>query len=167
MEAKIGNGTFIHPTAIVDDDVVIGENCKIWCFTHIQKGAEIGDNVTIGQNVNIGNNVHIGNGCKIQTNCFLPEGVYLQDDVFFGPNVTCTNVHFPRANKPVRNIDYLETVFKHGCTVGAGSTILPGVFIGKNSFVGAGSVVTKHVSDDTMVYGCPAKEIRKKIKANE
>ncbi len=68
---------FVHPTSIIDDDVIIGEGTKIWHFSHIQSGARIGKNCSFGQNVNVSNNVIVGDGCKVQNNVSLYEGVEL------------------------------------------------------------------------------------------
>ena len=86
-----------HKTAIIDNGACIGENSKIWHFSHICSGAKIGKNVVIGQNVFIGNKVSIGNNCKIQNNVSIYDNVSLEDHVFCGPSVVFTNVTNPRA----------------------------------------------------------------------
>ena len=88
---------FVHPTSIIDDNVQIGDNSKIWHFCHIQSGAIIGKNCSFGQNVNISNNVKVGNGVKVQNNVSLYEGVELEDYVFCGPSCVFTNDLTPRA----------------------------------------------------------------------
>ena len=91
---------FVHETSCVDQNVNIGDDTKIWHFSHIQKGARIGSNCTFGQNVNIGNNVKIGNFCKIQNNVSIYEGVELEDYVFCGPSMVFTNIKRPRSEFP-------------------------------------------------------------------
>ena len=97
---KINNKYFVHESSYVDSDVSIGENTKIWHFSHIQTGAIIGENCSIGQNVNIGNNVKIGNYVKIQNNVSIYEGVELEDYVFCGPSMVFTNIKVPRSEFP-------------------------------------------------------------------
>ena len=142
----------IHETAIVDG-AQIGNNVKIWHFTHIREGAIIGDDVSVGQNVYIGPNVSIGSGTRIQNNVFIPEGVTIEENCFLGPSVVFTNDKYPPADKS----DWLPTVVKQKAVIGANSTILPGITIGENASIGAGSVVTKSVQSDTLVYGNPAR----------
>src|SRR6476659_57231 len=88
---------FVHESAIVDTDVKIGANTKIWHFCHVSEGAEIGENCVLGQNVFIGKKVKIGDGCKIQNNVSIFEGVEMKDEVFIGPSVVFTNILNPRA----------------------------------------------------------------------
>ena len=150
---------FKHETAVIDEPVEIGEGTKIWHFSHISVNAKIGNNVIIGQNVFVGKGVVIGNGCKIQNNVSVYEGVTLEDDVFIGPSVVFTNVKEPRANIEQKN-NFLQTLVKKGATIGANATIICGNTIGQNSFIGAGSLVTKCVDDQSLVHGSPAKHIK-------
>ena len=150
---------FIHKSSYIDEDVEIGYGTKIWHFCHVSKGAKIGSNVVIGQNVFVGNNVVIGDGCKIQNNVSIYSGVTLEKDVFIGPSVVFTNVNFPRANLDQKN-NFLKTNVKKGVSIGANSTIICGITLEENSFVGAGSVVKKNVKSNSLVYGVPAKHIR-------
>lgn len=150
---------YIDETAIIDDGAKIGENTKIWHFTHIMPNAIIGSSVSIGQNCFIGDNVVIGNNVKIQNNVSVYDGVIVEDDVFVGPSVVFTNVKRPKSKKPV-NKNYSKTLIKKGVTLGANSTIVCGIEIGENAFIGAGSVVTKDVPADTLWFGNPAKQIK-------
>ena len=153
---------FVHETSIIDENVKIGTNTKIWHFCHISSQAKIGKNCKIGQNVFVGKGVRIGNNVKIQNNVSVYSGVKIENDVFIGPSVVFTNVIKPRSfiNKKKK---YTTTIIKKGATIGANATIICGNNIGQYSFVGAGSVVTNHVLKNTLVYGNPAK-IKKKIK---
>lgn len=148
---------FIHETSIVDDNVIIGENTKVWHFSHIQTGAEIGANCSLGQNVNISNNVKIGNGVKIQNNVSVYEGVTLEDYVFCGPSCVFTNDLTPRSRYP-KNHKYLPTVIRHDATLGANCTIVCGHEVGHHATIAAGAVVTTNVPPHALFVGVPAKQ---------
>ncbi len=149
---------FIHPTAIVDDNVTIGEKTKIWHFSHILGGSKIGQNCNIGQNVVIGPDATIGNKCKIQNNVSVYKGVTLEDGVFCGPSMVFTNIYNPRAE--IGKMDQVRpTLIKKGATLGANCTIVCGHTIGHYAFIGAGAVVTKDVPDHALMVGNPARQI--------
>ncbi len=150
---------FVHETSIIDDNVKIGENTKIWYFCHVQSGAEIGENCSLGQNVNVSNNVKIGNGCKIQNNVSVYEGVEMEDYVFCGPSMVFTNDLTPRAKYPKGSPGYKKTVLHTGASVGANSTIVCGHEVGKWAMIAAGAVITKNVKDHALMAGIPAKQI--------
>jgi UDP-2-acetamido-3-amino-2,3-dideoxy-glucuronate N-acetyltransferase len=148
---------FKHETAIVETDN-IGDNTKIWAYSHICKHAVIGENCVIGEGVYIGPNVTIGNNCKIQNHSLIYEGVILEDNVFLGPNTVTTNDFNPSVFGDWKNSDrFKKTVFKNGCSVGANCVVVCGITVGELSTIGAGSVVTKDVPDNSLVYGNPAK----------
>jgi UDP-2-acetamido-3-amino-2,3-dideoxy-glucuronate N-acetyltransferase len=147
---------FVHESSYVDEGSVIGKGTKIWHFSHIMPGAMIGDSCSIGQNVNIGSRAVVGDGCKIQNNVSLYDDVILENNVFCGPSCVFTNVINPRAFVE-RKHEYKQTLVKEGASIGANATIVCGVNLGKYSFIGAGSVVTKDVPDYGLVYGTPAK----------
>lgn len=149
---------FIHPTSIIDENVYIGKNSKIWHFSHILHNSEIKDNVNIGQNCMIGPNVRIAQGCKIQNNVSLYEGVECQEDVFIGPSVVFTNVYNPRAFINRKN-EFRKTLLKKGCSIGANATIICGINIGKYAFIGAGSLIREDVLDFALMVGVPARQI--------
>lgn len=148
----------LHPTSEIDSDVSIGQNTKIWHFSHILSNTNIGSACNIGQNVVIGPDVTIGNGCKIQNNVSVYKGVTLEDDVFCGPSMVFTNVFNPRS-KIKRMNEIRPTLVKKGASIGANSTIVCGVTIGRYAFIGAGAVVTKDVPDYALVMGNPAKQV--------
>ena len=149
---------FIHESSYVDDDVVIGEDTKIWHFCHIQKGARIGERCSFGQNVNVGNNVRIGNGVRIQNNVSVYEGVEIEDNVFCGPSCVFTNVTTPRAHFPRHGV-YAKTLIKEGASLGANSTVVCGHTVGRSALIAAGAVVTRDVPDFALMAGVPARRI--------
>lgn len=149
---------FIHPTAIIDENVTIGKGTKVWHFSHVLSGSEIGENCNIGQNVVIGPNVTIGRKCKIQNNVSVYKGVTLEDGVFCGPSIVFTNIYNPRAE--ISKMDQVRpTIIKKGATLGANCTIVCGHTVGRYAFIGAGAVVTKDASDHALMVGNPAKQI--------
>ncbi len=148
----------IDQTAIVEKGAKIGKNCKIWHWVHISSGAQIGADCTFGQNVFISNNVSIGNNVKIQNNVSIYDNIILEDNVFCGPSMVFTNVINPRSAYPKKN-QYKTTLVKRGATLGANCTIICGITIGKNAFIGAGSVITKNVKDYALYVGSPGKHI--------
>lgn len=152
---------YVHSSSYIDDDVVIGEDSKIWYFCHIQSGAVIGKRCSIGQNVNISNNVVIGDDCKIQNNVSVYEGVTVGNGVFLGPSCVFTNDLTPRAKYPKGHSNYKKTVIGDGASIGANATIVCGHNIGKCAMVAAGAVVTKDVDDYILVAGVPARPIGK------
>ena len=149
---------FTHPSSCIDENVSIGEDTKIWHFSHILKNSKIGKNCIIGQNVSIGPDVIIGNSCKIQNNVSIYKGVTLEDEVFCAPSCVFTNVYNPRAFIERKN-EFLPTLVKRGATIGANATIVCGVTIGSYAFIGAGAVVKKDVPDYALVVGIPARQI--------
>ena len=148
----------VYETAVVDPGAKIGAGSRIWHWTHVCAGAEIGKNVSIGQNVFVGNQVKIGNNCKIQNNVSVYDNVIINEDVFCGPSMVFTNVYNPRASIE-RKSEYRDTIVEAGVTFGANSTIICGIKIGEFAFIGAGAVVTSDVPPYALMVGNPAKQI--------
>ena len=149
-------GYFVHESSFVDEPCEIGAGTKIWHFCHVMKGSVIGRDCNIGQNVVVSPGVTIGDGCKIQNNVSLYTGVVLEDAVFCGPSMVFTNVVNPRS-EIVRKDEYKRTLVRRGASLGANSTVVCGVTIGRYAFVGAGAVVTRDVPDYALVVGNPAR----------
>lgn len=152
------NKYFAHPTAVIDEGCKIGDDTKIWHFSHIMPGCVIGIGCNIGQNVVISPQVVLGNNVKIQNNVSVYTGVTCDDDVFLGPSCVFTNVINPRSGVNRRG-QYDKTHVGKGATIGANATIVCGNDIGRFAFIGAGAVVTKHVPDYALVVGNPAKQV--------
>jgi len=150
---------FSHETALIDPPFSIGENTKIWHYTHICRDVKIGRNCKLGQNVYVAQGVNIGNYCKIQNNVSIYGGVELEDYVFCGPSAVFTNILRPRCKYPQETPDkFIKTLVKTGASLGANSTIVCGITIGRHALVGAGAVVTKDVPEYAIVYGNPANQ---------
>ena len=132
---QLGEGTSVHDQVNIYG-CVVGKDCKIDAYVYVEEG------------------VKIGNGCKIRPFVFIPTGVTIENNVFVGPNVAFTNDKYPRARGPWK---LLQTTIKEGASIGANSVILPGLTVGKNALIGAGSVVTKDVPDYAVVSGNPAR----------
>jgi UDP-2-acetamido-3-amino-2,3-dideoxy-glucuronate N-acetyltransferase len=148
---------FVHESSYVDAPCQIGEGTKIWHFSHVMRDCVIGPRCNIGQNVVVSPGVRIGEGCKIQNNVSLYTGVVLEDFVFCGPSMVFTNVVNPRS-EIVRRDEYKPTLVRRGASLGANSTIVCGVTIGRYAFVGAGAIVTRDVPDFALVTGNPARQ---------
>lgn len=159
------------------EETVIGDNAVIRSHTVIYAGNKIGDNFatgnkanirelnTIGDNVSIGtltvveHHVTIGENVRIHSQAFVPEYTVLEKDCWIGPNVVITNDPYPKSPKETRRL--VGATIRERAKIGANSTILPGRVVGKNSLVGAGSVVTRNIEEDSIVAGNPAGFIRK------
>jgi len=139
IDCKIGDGCIIHENVDLYK-CEIGSNTKVKSFVYIQEGVKIGKN------------------CKIEPFVFIPSGVIIEDNVFIGPGVFFTNDMYPRATNSDWKIK--NTIIKEGASIGAGSTLVCGITIGKLSMIGAGSVVTKNIPDRMLAYGNPARPIK-------
>jgi acetyltransferase-like isoleucine patch superfamily enzyme len=147
---------FIHSHALVEPGATLGAGTRVWAFVHVLPGAVIGADCNLCDHVYIENDVVIGDRVTVKCGIYLWDGVTIEDDVHLGPNVVFTNDLYPRSKQPFA---LKRTVVRRGASVGANSTVLPGVIIGEAALVGAGSVVTKDVAAHTLVVGNPARPI--------
>lgn len=148
---------FFHDSAIVDENVCIGEGTKVWHFAHICSGAKIGRRCVFGQNTMVANDVLIGDNVKVQNNVAIYTGTEIEDDVFLGPSCVLTNITNPRSQVVRRGI-YERTLIRRGATVGANATIVCGITLGRYAFIAAGAVVAKDVPDYAFVVGVPGRQ---------
>jgi UDP-2-acetamido-3-amino-2,3-dideoxy-glucuronate N-acetyltransferase len=148
---------FQHPQALVESKT-IGKGTRVWAFAHVLPKAVIGEECNVCDHVFIENDVSVGNRVTIKCGVQLWDGIRLEDDVFVGPNVTFTNDRMPRSRQYLEK--YPETFVRKGASIGANSTILPGLSIGQYAMVGAGSVVTRSVPPYAVVMGNPARIVR-------
>jgi UDP-2-acetamido-3-amino-2,3-dideoxy-glucuronate N-acetyltransferase len=148
---------FAHETAVIDEGCIIGKGTKIWHFSHIMTGSEIGEKCNIGQNVVVLTGVKLGKNVKVQNNVSIYTGVICDDDVFLGPSMVFTNVINPRS-EIIRKDSYMTTIVEKGASIGANATIICGIIIGRYAFIGAGAVVTKDVKPYALVVGNPARQ---------
>lgn len=154
----VNNGpesVFVHPNGLVESKSV-GSGTRVWAFAHIMDGAIVGTDCNIGDHSFIESGAVIGNRVTIKNSSLIWHGVTIEDDVFIGPNVIFTNDLRPRSANESGPDDWLETHVKRGATIGANCTILPGIAIGEDAMVAAGSVVTKDVLNRSLVVGNPA-----------
>jgi len=151
-------GYFSHETAVIDEGCQIGENVKIWHFSHVMPNCKIGERCNLGQNVVVSSNVTLGVNVKVQNNVSIYTGVECEDDVFLGPSMVFTNITNPRS-AIIRRDQYAKTLVRKGASIGANATIICGNNVGKFALIGAGAVVTKDVPDYALLVGNPAKQI--------
>ncbi|MEQ8728923.1 MAG: DegT/DnrJ/EryC1/StrS family aminotransferase [Sandaracinaceae bacterium] len=149
---------FVHPSAIVDEGVHLGDHTKIWHFVHVSVGAKIGAGCSLGQNVFVAPGVTLGDGVRVQNNVSIYEGVEIEDGAFLGPSCVFTNVLNPRSFVS-RKHEYRKTRVGRGASVGANAVIVCGHDLGDYCFVGAGAVVTKDVAPYALVVGNPARRV--------
>lgn len=148
---------YIHPLSDVKSKN-IGQDTKIWQFCIVLEKAVIGKNCNICANVLIENDVIIGDNVTVKSGVQLWDGLYIEDNVFIGPNVTFTNDLYPRSKHYPEK--FLQTVVKKGASIGANATILPGITIGENAMIAAGSIVTKDVPSNTLYKNKVTSEIK-------
>lgn len=163
-ETRFGN-VKIHPTALLEEGVEIGEYSSIWDSVHIRRNSRIGHHTSVGEKSYIAYDVRIGNFVKINAFVYICTAVEIEDMCMISAGTTFTNDRFPRSmNRELNDLETsdpteetLHTTVKKGCTIGAGAVIGPGITLGEFSMIGMGSVVTKNVPVQGLVVGNPAR----------
>lgn len=148
----------IHSTATVDPGATIGDFTSVWHYCHVEGKAVVGENCNLGQNVYIGNNAIVGHGCRLGNSVGIFSHVELGDFVFCAPFMVFTHIGFPRAAVS-RRATFMKTRVGNGSTLGANSTIVPGISIGMGTFLAAGSTLTRSTKDWAFMVGVPARHI--------
>lgn len=146
---------FVHPQAIIEAGAAIGARSRVWAFAHLLSGARVGVDCNLCDHVFVEGGVKIGDRVTLKSGVYLWNGVHIEDDVFIGPNATFANDKFPRSGRHLTA--YPTLLVKHGASIGANATLLPGVTIGAGAMVGAGAVVTRDVPPHAIVQGNPAR----------
>ncbi|MBW4467182.1 MAG: N-acetyltransferase [Pegethrix bostrychoides GSE-TBD4-15B] len=157
----------IHPTALVEDNVTIGEGTSVWDSVHIRHSTQIGEDCIIGEKSYIAYAVKIGNRVKINSFVYICNAVTIEDGVMISAGTIFTNDRFPRAAtvdlQQLRSSDAdehtLPTLVQAGATIGAGCTIGNDLSIGRFAMVGMGSLVTKSIPDFHLAIGHPARSV--------
>ena len=145
---------FVHELGCCESTSV-GDGSRIWAYAHVLPGARLGADCNVCDHVFIENDVVVGDRVTVKCGVQLWDGLRIEDDVFIGPNVTFTNDRFPRSKRYPE--EFPQTVVSTGASIGANATILPGLKIGRNAMVGAGSVVTRSIPPYAIVVGNPAR----------
>jgi UDP-2-acetamido-3-amino-2,3-dideoxy-glucuronate N-acetyltransferase len=152
------DSVYIHDSARVDCGATIGAFTSVWHFSHVESTAIVGENCNLGQNTYVGNNAIVGNACRLGNSVSVFNNVELEDFVFCAPFMVFTHIGYPRAAVTRRGA-FQKTLVKTGATLGANSTIVPGVTVGNGGFIGAGSVLTKSCKDWALMVGIPARQV--------
>lgn len=148
----------IHQTAIVEEGARIGDFSAVWHFSHVEARAIIGENCNLGQNVYVGNDAVVGNACRLGNSVSVFSHIELEDFVFCAPFMVFTHIGFPRAAVN-RHAVFKKTIVKTGVTLGANSTVVPGITIGTGTFLAAGATLTKSTPDWALMIGTPARQV--------
>lgn len=155
----IGNDTIIGTNAILYANCVVGEACLIADYASVRENVKIGNKNIIGRNATIENWCTIGNRCKIETNAYITAYSNLEDDNFVAPGVVTSNDNY--VGRDPERVKYFKGItMKNGARIGAQATILPGVTIGEESLVGAGSLVTKDTEPNKVYIGSPSRMVK-------
>jgi acetyltransferase-like isoleucine patch superfamily enzyme len=156
---------YIHETADVAASASVAAGSKVWHYAQVREDAVIGENCIIGRGAYVGTGVTVGENCKIQNYALVYEPATLARGVFIGPAVVLTNDHFPRAinadgsQKSADDWHPVGVDIREGASIGANSTCIAPIVIGRWALVGAGSVVVRDVPDFALVVGSPARRI--------
>jgi UDP-2-acetamido-3-amino-2,3-dideoxy-glucuronate N-acetyltransferase len=155
---EVGDGATVGANAVVLAGARLGPSAVVADRAHVRERTTVGQSSVVGSGSAIDNDVTIGARVKIQTGCYLTAFSVVEDDVFVAPSVTTTNDNFMGRHEP--DFELRGAVLRRACRVGGGATLLPGIEVGEEAFVAAGSVVTRDVGARALVMGVPAKVVR-------
>jgi acetyltransferase-like isoleucine patch superfamily enzyme len=155
--ATIGPGSTIGAGAVLLVGASIGGDCVIADHAHVRERTAIGDECVVGRGASVDNDVRMGARVRMQTGSYVTAWSVVEDDVFIAPGVMLTND--PTAGRRACGEELRGAVLRRGCRLGAGAVLLPGVEVGEEAFVGAGSVVTRDVPPRAVVLGVPARVV--------
>ena len=150
--------SFVHPSAYIAEGAKVGAYTSIWHFCHVERTALVGENCNIGQNCYVGNNAIVGNACRLGNSVAIFSHIELGDFVFCAPFMVFTHIDFPRAAVSRRAV-FVKTIVGTGTTLGANSTVVPGIKIGKGTFLAAGATLTNSTLDWSLMIGTPARHV--------
>jgi acetyltransferase-like isoleucine patch superfamily enzyme len=154
-----GEDCTVRHFVVIEEDCKFGDKCFIGNNTTIRSGNKFGDRCVVGHNVCIEANGQFGNHVTINANCHMTQGIRIRDEVFIGPGVITMNTkHISYGRKSISRV-YQPPIIERAARIGGGVLILPGVTIGENSVIGAGSVVTKSIPARVIAWGSPAEVI--------
>jgi UDP-2-acetamido-3-amino-2,3-dideoxy-glucuronate N-acetyltransferase len=156
--AVVGAGATVGAGAVVVAGAWIGDRCVVADQAHVRERAEIGAETVVGRAASVENDVGVGERVRMQTGAYVTAWSLVEDDVFIAPGVMLTND--PTAGRRERGVKLRGAVLRRACRIGARAVLLPGVEIGEEAFVGAGSVVTGDVAPGMLVMGAPARPVR-------
>jgi len=149
---------FVHEKALCES-ADVGPGTRVWAFAHVMRGAVVGADCNIGDHAFIETGARVGDRVIVKNSALVWDKVTLEDDVFVGPNAVFTNDLIPRVAFKNPSERFLPTRVRRGATIGANATVVCGVTIGEQAFVGAGAVVVRNVPAHAIVVGNPARRI--------
>ena len=158
LKTVIGDDAYLRSHTVIYAGNTIGKNFQTGNKVNVRELNEIGDSVSVGTLSVIEHHVTIGNNVRIHSQAFIPEYSVIEDGAWLGPNVVLTNAKYPLSPGVKDNLK--GPIVKKGAKIGANSTVLPGIVIGANALIGAGSVVVQDVPDNAVVVGNPARVIK-------
>jgi acetyltransferase-like isoleucine patch superfamily enzyme len=146
----VGTGVVLYRGAAIDSKVLLADLCTV------RENVTIGRGTIVGRGVTVENVCTIGRYCKLESECYITAYSELEDRVFVAPGVVTSNDNY--VGRTAERFKHFKGVrVRKGGRIGAGAVVLPGVTIGEDGLVAAGSVVTRDVPARTIVIGSPAK----------